>query len=63
MAITSTPASPFSLATSASAAALPMAVVGTTVVVSRRGSTEAASIPPQPMMPRSPGTEMPRAVQ
>lgn len=43
--------SPFSFATSASAAALPMLVVGTTVVVRRFWRIEAASMPPQPAMP------------
>ena len=41
---TSCPAPPFSRDTSASAAALPMAVVGTDVVVNRFGRIEAASV-------------------
>ncbi len=61
--VISCPGSPRRRATRASAADLPMAVAGTTVVVRRRGRTEAASMPPQPAMPRSSGTRMPRASQ
>ena len=42
--VTSRTSAPVNRATSASAAALPIAVVGTIVVVSRRGRIEAASI-------------------
>mgnify|MGYP006190250677 CR=1 FL=1 len=50
----------FSRDTSASAAALPIAVVGTEVVVNRLGRIDAASIPPQPAIPISSGTRNPR---